>query len=581
MARIINFGVCIDNKDPLLAGRIRAVFDTDFKSTGPVDYDENVLEGILSDTISKAGKQGGDAKYSNIEDIKWSVDDPNVVSPFLPLFINIVPAKNESVKLIAYRSRQTDENVEYIGPTVSQPTKYPYDYYANGRLHTSRGTNIDEAPKLRNSTVSQSCFPYENSIALNGRNNSDFIFGDRQLILRAGQFHSNVDTSTAARVAANQSPSTNFPRINYQQSIIQLDNFKDKLTLKTKIEDKIKEEDASLKYLIEYSITNWDGTASLLPPLRPYFNGNITLYEVLPLDGVDVIESGKVGVKTDFTTNSKLDWKVRLSFSGQTEQSTFTIINEFLREADIGKLTNPPHVKPVGVSGETYIKKFASGVNISSSTSGDEQLMKPFPLYYRPNIEFMNEIGSTNYTSISAHKNAVSLSNRIRLTGVDTGYFGLAFSAEERPVPIKKESVKLDDAKWELGTTQGISSTFSNEILLFSYDASIPNKEKATPIVDSLDRSSPETGDNIGLDQHTLMKISRDNMEPLVRGNQLLKLLKEMWDFISTHEHGLPGTMPMNDTKSSKKDGVATIESIGTALDNAENAILNQHIKIN
>jgi hypothetical protein len=39
--------------------------------------------------------------------------------------------------------------------------------------------------------------------------------------------------------------------------------------------------------------------------------------------------------------------------------------------------------------------------------------------------------------------------------------------------------------------------------------------------------------------------------------------------------------MPMNDTKSSKKDGVATIESIGTALDNAENAILNQHIKIN
>ena len=574
MARVIHFGVCIDNKDPLLAGRIRAVFDTDFKSSGPVDYDETILEDILSETILKAGKQGGDAKYTSIEDIKWSDDDPNIVCPFLPLFINIVPAKNEDVKLIAYRSQNRDENVEYIGPTISQPTKFPYDYYANGRLHTSRGTNVAQAPKLRNSTVSQSCFPYENTIAINGRNNSDFIFGDRQLILRAGQFHNNESV-------VGESSTTNFPKTNYQQSIMQLDNFKDKLTLDIKEDKNTKEQDTSLKYLIEYGITNWDGTASLASPLQPYFNGHITLYEVLPLDGVDVILSGKVGVKTDFITNSKLDWKVKLSFSGQTERGTFNIINEFLREADIGKLTNPPHVKPVGVSGETYVKKFANGVNISSSTSGDEQLMKPFPLYYRPDIDFMSEIGSTNYTSVSAHKNAVSLSSRIMLTGVDTGYFGLAFSAEERPVPSVEEIIKLDDSKWEVGTTQGISSTFSNEILLFSYDASIPDKEKATPIVDSLNRTSPETGDNIGLDQHTLIKISRDNMEPLVRGNQLIKLLKEMWDFISTHEHGLPGTMPMNDTKSSKKDGPATIESIGTALDNAEKSVLNQHIKIN
>jgi len=574
MSRIIHFGVCVDSKDPLLAGRIRGVFDSDFRSTGPVDYDENILDGILADTIQKAGKQGGDPKYTSIEDIKWSIDDPHIISPFLPLFINIVPSKNEDIKLIAYRSRHTRENVEYIGPTISQPTKYPYDYYANGRLHTSRGTNVDEAPKLRNSTVSQSCFPYENTIALNGRNNSDFIFGYRQVILRAGQFHiSGTDTSNST---------INFPKTNYQQSIIQLDNFKDKLTLDIKEDKNKKELDAPLKYLIEYGITNWNGSAALNPAAqRPTFDGNMTLYEVVPLEGTEVIESGKVGIKTDLATDTQLNWKVRLSFTNQTEQSTITIINEFLREADIGKLTNPPWNKDVGLSGETYVKRFVDEVNMSSSTAGDEQLMRPFPLYYRPDIPFTKEIGSTDYTSINAHKAAIRLRDRIMLTGVDTGYFGLAFSAEERPVPVKEEVIKLDDAKWEIGTTQGVASTFGNEILLFSYDASIPDKEKATPIIDALNNTSPEVGDNIGVDQHTLIKISRDNMEPLVRGNQLIKLLKEMWDFISTHEHGLPGTEPKDMTKSKRTEGPATKESIKTALDNAEKSVLNQHIKIN
>ena len=47
MSRILHFGVCIESGDPLLAGRIRGVFDSDFKSTGPVDFDENVLEGMV------------------------------------------------------------------------------------------------------------------------------------------------------------------------------------------------------------------------------------------------------------------------------------------------------------------------------------------------------------------------------------------------------------------------------------------------------------------------------------------------------------------------------------------------------
>ena len=95
--------------------------------------------------------------------------------------------------------------------------------------------------------------------------------------------------------------------------------------------------------------------------------------------------------------------------------------------------------------------------------------------------------------------------------------------------------------------------------------------------MDSFNNSSHKTGDNIGLDQTTLVKVSRDNMEPLVRGEQLLKLLREMWNFIENHEHGLPGTAPFPETK----EGDATTDSIATSLSNSEKTVLNQHIKIN
>jgi hypothetical protein len=81
MAKVIYFGVCIDSNDPSKAGRIRAVTDEDFKETqSPTDYDELELTSLLG--------QEKYSKYTTIDQIKWSVDDPHLVSPFLPPFIN-------------------------------------------------------------------------------------------------------------------------------------------------------------------------------------------------------------------------------------------------------------------------------------------------------------------------------------------------------------------------------------------------------------------------------------------------------------------------------------------------------------
>jgi len=66
-------------------------------------------------------------------------------------------------------------------------------------------------------------------------------------------------------------------------------------------------------------------------------------------------------------------------------------------------------------------------------------------------------------------------------------------------------------------------------------------------------------------------------MEPLVRGEQLLILLTQMWDWIQNHEHGTAGTQPIDKAKGTsveKKDVETLIKSAG-------NTVLNKHIRIN
>ena len=560
MAQIIHFGVCLDNKDPLLAGRIRAVRDSDFDSMSAEDYDSAELTILLEGMIAKATKEGGDPQHSSIESLKWSKDDPHVVAPFLPLFLNLIPAAKENVKMIFYQSGNDSQNVEYLGPTPSQPLKFPYEHYSEGRLYTSRGTNVDEAPSLRNSTISKGCYALENSIALNGRLNSDLIFGNRQLVLRAGKFHKTQDGQ-------------DFPRTNYTQSILQIDNFETKLTLEKGTKDTSIKQDSDLKYLIEYEITNWNDPVAMTAEI---FNGYITLYKVTSDSDNQTIQAGKVGLTTpleDIVENS--NFMVRQTFLNQPLSGVTNLVNLFLQETDTGKLSNPPYEKTL-TNGAYFEKEFAKEINpLGESTPADDELTRPYPFYYRPNLEFVKELQAEPTTPTTQQK-ATKLTDKIRLTGVDSKWYGLAFDKTERPVPTKTETTEIDNPVYE-SKTQGISSVFSDEILLFSYGSTIPGKGTATPIVDAFNNSSHKIGDNIGLDQTTLVKVSRDNMEPLVRGEQLLILLREIWDFIENHEHGLPGTPPFPETKT----GDATTKSIGTSLSNAEKTVLNQHIKIN
>ena len=91
----IFFGVCIDNEDPLMLGRVRvepiiqniAAADKTF-----VGFDEN----------SKTPEKNG----------PWSDLDPFIYLPLLPYFVNQVPKPGESVMLFYYNTNiKTTKNI--------------------------------------------------------------------------------------------------------------------------------------------------------------------------------------------------------------------------------------------------------------------------------------------------------------------------------------------------------------------------------------------------------------------------------------------------------------------------------------
>ena len=323
-------------------------------------------------------KRGGDPQHSSVESLKWTKDDPHVVAPFLPLFINVVPAKNENVKIILYQSGNDSQNIEYLGPTTSQPIKFPYEHYSEGRLYTSRGVNVEEAPKLRNSTVSKGCFPLENSIALNGRLNSDLIFGNRQLVLRAGKFHKTEEGQ-------------DFPRTNYTQSILQIDNFETKLTLEKSIEKTPIKQDGDLKYLIEYEISNWDDAVAIESEI---FNGYITLYRVTSDSDNQVIQAGRVHLTTpkeEITDSS--DWLIRQTFLNQPFSGVTNLVNQFLQDTDTGNHANNTPYEDTTSAGAYFEKEFKPEINpLGETTPSSDELLRPYPFYYRPNLEFVIEL---------------------------------------------------------------------------------------------------------------------------------------------------------------------------------------------
>lgn len=110
--------------------------------------------------------------------------------PFLPLYLNIQPRKDETVKVFLYQTDNETSYREYIGPIIPQ---------LGEKLLGAR--NFDEAKAGREGsifpflksifkipTAKDDLYPKYDEIAIQGRDNADLVFKKSEVLIRAAKF---------------------------------------------------------------------------------------------------------------------------------------------------------------------------------------------------------------------------------------------------------------------------------------------------------------------------------------------------------------------------------------------------------
>ena len=129
------------------------------------------------------GLGGDDGVLDN--DLPWCF-------PMIPKHFSIQPKPKETVLIMTFSSDKQHVDRLYIGPIISQPQKLNFDtYYGSALAGFSFGTqaanvNVDTIPELIG------VFPNPSDVSMEGRNNTDIIHKDNEIVIRAGKFISST-----------------------------------------------------------------------------------------------------------------------------------------------------------------------------------------------------------------------------------------------------------------------------------------------------------------------------------------------------------------------------------------------------
>jgi len=111
--------------------------------------------------------------------------------PLLPKHLQVTPKVGEAVFVLKLNLKDTNYiDRYYIGPIISQPQKLkmdPFFFTAKSALATG-SVEVEEAPSFK--PEARGVFPDKSYISIQGRDNSDIIFKNGEVLIRAGQHKS-------------------------------------------------------------------------------------------------------------------------------------------------------------------------------------------------------------------------------------------------------------------------------------------------------------------------------------------------------------------------------------------------------
>ncbi len=484
--QIIFPAVVIDNNDPLLLGRIRAITQLDNK--------QEIVQAVWSDALNLK-RTSQDNEDDIPESYKWTTKDPFLCLPLLPLFFNQQPEVKESVNIFYADKEFPYQNKYYVQGGFSSPVMLKNETYLSSRKYTSQGTQIKSLPDIKKqgtndyySEFSRGVFPEIQDNALLGRGTCDVIVKEHDVLLRAGR---NIP----------QKPNQ-LPRYNDRRSFLQLSTFQSQEVNKgNKVVRKLTTQSPQIKFLLEWSILNPDNQFNL-------FTGNITLYQVK--------DNAKSLAGLEFTTTTVIDSSditlvTIIQFSNLGKEETLQLINDTIKKLNNeGKITTN------------------QGITIT--------LPNVFPFAFRPNKLTYEWISSKDIANYPFEFNNVSYFNenvKLQTSDKNSGS-GILYSKNsfDKPIQITKEEYTKKGVSL---SPQTVAIVGGDKLIFLSHDSVIPDKGKIN-INNTV----------YGITQDILNSEIIPKTNSMVRGEKMIELIELLVEFVITHVHPFPGLPPVS-----------------------------------
>lgn len=466
---------------------------------------------------------------------KWKQNDPLIFTPLLPYYISQIPVVGEYVHIFySNKAEPIDANKFYIQGPISRPWNNKKEDYNNAQSVLASGEKLQQAfspvdPTTGKVNVSLvGVYPTPGDNALLGRGTADVIVKENEVLVRAGKTLS--------------SGNNNIPVVkNDLRSFLQISSFElENVESGTETITTESFEDITTKTYVQWSITNLNSTSI-------NYDGKVSVYS-LPGNN----ENYKVSVinqSIDLLGGQTISPIYEITFTGKSLSEASTIINNLIRGVNDGEISWDP----------------ALGYP-------NQQITNQFPFFYGPDSLTYEYIVTGFASLLNATSNMVQsskimlLNNKISLSyAYDERGFGLVWKISPEKLGILPDikSVKVNKRDY---LVQPITySVLGGDKVYF-----LSNKSK--------DKFQIDLKDTLyGIPQSKLAIDIYNKTNSMVRGEELMVLLNQMVNFMLTHVHPFPGLPPIKEYPNANVSG----KKIRETINNAENNILNQNIRIN
>jgi hypothetical protein len=508
-------GYVYDNQDPMMLGRLRVIPET-----------KNYLDIIASV-----------ANWNEATD-KWTAKDPLVFIPLLPFYISQVPKLNEYVHIIYMNKKYPYKNQFYLQGPFSSPMTTPFENYQGAKKFLATGDRIKQGLSIKNqfgeyrNDKSKGVFPEPGDNALLGRGTADVIVKENEVLIRAGK--------------TKELSKDKFPEANQNRAFLQLTRFtQTKTTLPKEPKYRLVENVVMVQKMIVWDI-------STLGAAMDSFTGSVKLYNLKPSSKVNT-QNFKFDTILDLTSGE--DYGVELesvSFMAKTLDESVKIINDFI------SLVYNPNINFTGIT-----------------INNKQNLSNAFPFVVTPSKQTY-EIGKkfsplTVLQDVSEYINYRRFYNNIKLNNSkEDGWFLVSSNKGGKPLfgpqsDLKEESVTPTKFQNE-DITYGVLG--AQKVFLLSQNSKSPKGQ--IDLSDTL----------YGIPQDKFVGAGDTIFEKTyssVRGEELVKLIEKIVEFLNNHVHPYANMVPDEATQGSK----TTKTSINQLLADVNNTVLNQNIRIN